>query len=167
MADYKIEPSQMVSASGEASKYKYRLYHSGSGKQWLVADIPNAGDEVYMEGGPNSQGFGGATLAFELLGGGEIKLKGPWHSSSHALWEAIGIDVRDKHLTFVVISRGRRYENGQAILTDVIYKDEEPVIGSFDRGKELARRLGHYIRRNLYLYSKSSGGSSCGPIAHD
>lgn len=157
----------MISGQGEAQSRKYHLYLGRSGKRWLVADQEAAAENVYVEGGPNSDGFAGATLTFPLVSGSEIKLKGPWHANADSLFADTGIDVRDKHFTFVVIAHDREFDNGQTILTNVIHQDSEPILGSFNRGQILARSMARMLGHPVVCYSESSGGSSCGFVKPD
>ena len=159
--DYVIGRQPMISARGSAESRRYYRYLGKSGRTWLVADQPNAAANIYVEGGPDSRGFGGSTLTFPLVDGSEIKLKGPWHANSDSLFADTGVDVRDRHYTFVVISRRR--ESGphlETICVDVLYKDNEPQLGSFHRGDELARQWAREINASVHLYSDSEGGSS-------
>lgn len=166
--DYVIGRLPMVCGSAEAESRKYHKYLGKNGRTYLVADQPDAGANVYVEGGPNSDGFGGRTLTFPLVEGGEIKLKGPWHTNSDDLFANTGIDVRDRHYTFVVISRDRKSgKNYESIMVDVLYRDDEPRLGSFHRGDELARQWARELGGPVYLYSQSSGGSSCGQVKAD
>lgn len=168
--DYIIENQPMTSGQGEAIAKQYHKYEGKSGRTWLVADVPNAGDYVYVTNNPENttsytqgfQGFGGATLPMLLVEGSIFQLRGGWHSNSEALYEDTGVDVRDKHLTFIVVARQRVFEAGQTILKDVLYKDLEPVIGLFDRGKFIANKLYQEFGDPLLLYSRSNGGSSLG-----
>jgi hypothetical protein len=49
------------------------------------------------------------------------------------------------------------------IMADVLYKDDVPILGSFDRGKGIARGLLESLNLDsVALYSASEGGSSCG-----
>ena len=105
--DFVVGRQPIICGSAEAESRKYYKYVGKSGKIWLVADQEDAAANIYAEGGPNSDGFGGRTLTFQLVNGSEIKLKGPWHTNAQALFEETGIDVRDRHYTFVVISRRR------------------------------------------------------------
>jgi hypothetical protein len=166
--DFVVGRLPMVCGSAEAESRRYHKYVGKSGKIWLVADQPDAAANVYVEGGPNSDGFGGRTLTFTLVDGTELKLKGPWHANSDSLFQDTGIDVRDKHYTFVVIIRGR--ESGkqyESIMMDVLYKDDEPQLGSFHRGDLLAREWAQGLGAPVFLYSQSSGGSSCGQVKPD
>lgn len=166
--DYVIGRLPMVCGSAEAESRKYHKYLGKNGRTYLVADQPDAGANVYVEGGPNSDGFGGRTLTFPLVEGGEVKLKGPWHTNSGDLFANTGIDVRDKHYTFVVISRDRKSgKNYESIMVDVLYRDDEPQLGSFHRGDVLARQWAKEIGAPVFLYSQSSGGSSCGQVKSD
>lgn len=152
---------QMFCGQTEAVERRYFRHDDPKGRVWLVADQPNAGDNVYYHDPKdlNSQGFGGATLDFPLVDGGDYSAKGAWHSNSSALLDSTGVDVTAQHLTFVVISKGREYEGEETVMLDVVYKDEAPQIGTFDRYKEIAAKLpkGRYC-----YYSESHGGSSNG-----
>lgn len=166
--DYVVTRQPMVCGSAEAESRRYHKHVGKSGKVWLVADQEDVAANVYVEGGPNSDGFGGRTLTFPLVDGTEIKLKGPWHANSEALFADTGVDVRDRVFTFVVISRDRKSgENYESIMVDVLYKDDAPQLGSFHRGDLLAREWAKEIDAPVFLYSQSSGGSSCGQVKPD
>lgn len=166
--DFVIGRLPMICGSAEAESRKYHKYIGKSGKIWLVADQEDAAANVYVEGGPNSDGFAGRTLTFPLVEGGEIKLKGPWHANSDSLLADTGVDVRNKHRTFVVISRDRKCgERYESIMVDVLYKDEDWQIGSFHRGDLLAREWAREIGAPVFLYSQSAGGSSNGQVKPD
>lgn len=166
--DFIIQRQPMICGSAEAESRKYHKYLGKNGRTYLVADQPDAGANIYVEGGPNSDGFGGRTLTFPLVDGGEVKLKGPWHTNSGDLFANTGVDVRDRHYTFVVISRRRESgKNYESIMVDVLYKDDEPQLGSFHRGDLLARQWAKETGAPVFLYSQSSGGSSCGQVKPD
>lgn len=166
--DFVIERQPMICGSSEAESRRYHKHTGKSGKVWLVADQEDAAANVYVEGGPGSDGFGGRTLTFPLVDGTEIKLKGPWHANSDALLADTGIDVRDRSRTFVVISRDRKSgKNYESIMVDVLYRDDQPQIGSFHRGDEIARQWARELGVPVLCYSQSSGGSSCGQIKPD
>ena len=132
---------------------------------WLVPkNIPNPGDCVHFDDPKdlNSQGYAGATLNFKLADGSVYSAKGPWHSNTDALFRHSGVDIRDKHLTYVVLAEKREYIHfDTTLLSGVCYKDESPVIGKFDRYKEIAK---NYPEAKVY-YAESTGGSSCGIIS--
>lgn len=166
--DFVVQRQPMVCGSAEAEKRRYHKHVGKSGKIWLVADQPNAAANIYVEGGPNSDGFAGRTLTFPLVDGGEVSLRGPWHTNSDGLFADTGVDVRDKHYTYVVISRRRESgEHYESIMVDVLYRDDEPQLGSFHRGDELARQWAREIDAPVFLYSESEGGSSCGQVKPD
>ena len=166
--DFIVQRQPMICGSAEAESRKYHKYVGKSGKVWLVADQPDAAANIYVEGGPNSDGFAGRTLTFPLVDGTEIKLKGPWHANSQLLFQDTGIDVRNRHYTFVVISRDRKPgKNYESIMVDVLYRDEEPQLGSFHRGDVLARQWTRELGVPVYCYSQSKGGSSCGQVKPD
>lgn len=166
--DYVIQRQPMVCGSSEAESRRYYRYLGKNGRTYLVADQPDAGANVYVEGGPNSDGFGGRTLTFPLVDGGEVKLKGPWHTNSGDLYQQTGVDVRDKHYTFVVVSRRRESgKNYESVCVDVLYKDAEPQLGSFHRGDLIAREWARKLDQKVHLYSASKGGSSSGFVEPD
>ena len=166
---YVEEPYRMICGSYDAKIRKYKLYIGKSGMRWLVAIQPNAADNVYVEGGPNSNGFAGRTLDFILEDGKIISLKGPWHTNANSLFKDTGVDIRDKHLTFTVIGLDRTYTDRgyRTVIKDVIYKDEKPTIGEYYRGDKIAMRLAKELNRPVMCYSKSGGGSSCGFVYPD
>ena len=165
MSNFTVGRKAMICSSAEAESRKYFLYKSKKGRKWLVADQPNAGDNVYVEGGPNSEGFAGRTLTFPLVNGEEVSLQGPWHTTSNGLFAATGVDVRDKCLTFGVISHERKCNSAyETEMIDVIYQDEKPIIGTFDRVREIAQKIANKLGKAVFCYSESKGGSSCGQV---
>ncbi len=166
--EYIIKSMPMTCASSEAESKKYNYVVGKSGCIWLYAVQDNSADNIYVSGGKNSDGFAGRTLTFPLIDGKELKLAGPWHANSHDLFKDTGIDLRDKNLTFVVIGLGRetkKTEKGRLdIMLDVIYKDKEPTIGYFDRGDRLAQEIANKIKRPVFYYIQSCGGSSSSKI---
>ena len=165
--DYLVKHEQMLCGSYEAEVRKYNKYIDTSGKIWLVADQPNKADNIYVQGGVNSDGFGGRELSFTLVDDTVIKLKGPWHTNSEALYSATGVDVRDTHLTFGCVSRARDYEGNKTNMVDVIYIDEQPTLGLFQRIANIAKNLVNKHKCTLYTYTQSQSGSSCGPVNYD
>lgn len=172
-ARYELGGYQQFCGSAEAEARKYRLHIGKSGRKWLVGDVPNSAEAIYVEGGPNSRGFAGRELTFPLVGGGEVKLKGPWHTNCDALLADTGIDVRDKTLSFCVIAKRRVQETippsniySKTVLLDILYMDKEPVLGPYSRpeiqvmAKAMAVKLGH----SIYLHKETHGGGGCGPV---
>ena len=160
----------MKCGSYEAEKRIYKLLIGKSGKRWLVSVQTNEADNIYVEGNKNSDGFGGRTLNFELENGEKLDLKGPWHSNSTALFEDTGYDIRNKHLTFGVIALDRKYisYNKPDIYIDVLYKDEDFVVGEFERIEKMAQEFSNKLNKKVAYGVKSWGGGSSGwkqPIA--
>jgi hypothetical protein len=150
----------------EAVSKKYFKYEGKSGRTWLVADQPNAADNIYCSNPGNGpgNGFGGAKLSLALVEGGFFVLNGGWHSNSDSLFRDTGIDLRSKHLTQVVVGRNRTTNsNHETIITDVLYWEKEPLVGSFYRYKEICDQvIQEYNLDNLVYYMESQDGSSCG-----
>ena len=79
----------MISGQGDAQSHVYRLLHGKSGRRWLVAVQPNEADNIYVEGRAGSDGFGGATLKFELENGETVALTGPWKTGADGNIETV------------------------------------------------------------------------------
>lgn len=166
--DFVVQRMPMICGSAEAESRRYHKYIGKSGKIWLVADQEDAAANVYVEGGPNSDGFAGRTLTFPLVDGSEIKLKGPWHTNSDSLFQDTGVDVRNRVYTFVVIGRRVEYgEHYETICADVIFKDDEPQLGSFHRGDELGRQFARQEGKPVYVVRQSKGGGCYGFVKPD
>lgn len=156
----------MVCGSAEAERRTYKKLVGKSGRTWLVAAQPNEADNIYVSGGKNSQGFAGRILVFKLEDGSTLKLQGPWHSNSAALFADTNYDVRDKYLTFGVIGLGRSYGNAVGLnpvtITDVLYKDEYWTLGTFDRIEALAQVAANEVGKTVVYFVKSKGGTASG-----
>ena len=161
MNNFEIKAQPMLCASTEAEKRKYNLYRDKHETIQLVADQPNAGDNIYVEGGPGSCGFDNRIINFELITGEIIKLEGPWKFNSTILFNATGIDVRNKHKTWGCI--GTNWIPGPGFMgtiIDVIYMDNNPVIGVFNRIKNLANNHAKKLGVDVYYYSQNQDGST-------
>ena len=130
-----------------------------SGVIWLIGNLPNAANHIYVSDDCHGGSFG-QRLSFQLEDGTEEVLIGPWHSNSESLFNDTGIDIRNKHVTLVVVSQSR----GLNTCDDVVYIDDAPVVGEFDRGKEIAQRIANQLGGQVYLYSRGLSGSSSTPI---
>jgi len=146
---------------GTNKEHTHKKYIGKSGRTWIVANVENAGADIHVsDPNPNSQGYGGSSLKFLLEDGSFEELQGPWHANSDALYADTGVDVRDKHLTIGVISKNRK----DGFLIGILYLETVPELGVFDRTNKIAQKLANMHKKTLYLYCRSSGGSSCGPI---
>ena len=161
--DYEINKSTTPGLYGEKKKYKIYNDIKEPGRLWVVAIQDNAADDIFV-GFPydtKSQGFYGDWLTFETEGGSKIRLQGPWHSNSKAMYENTGIDIRDKSKTFIAIGIGYMPKiNGT--IKDVIYKDEDFMIGPYNRGDELAQKYANELGCPVFCWTRSMGGSHSG-----
>ena len=156
------EPNLIQSIDWYSTKFK-KLEHKND--VWLVPiNISNPGDYVHVYQPRDQEGFGGKIVDFMLEDGTITSYLGPWHSNAEALFIATGYDVRDKHLTYVVISRNRDLTGYNTTLQDVIYNDTIPQIGLYDRGQRLAQQIANETNEPLYFYTRSTGGSHCGKV---
>lgn len=132
------------------------------GKIWLIADQPNSADNIYVEGGPNSRGFAGATLRFPISGSDEVvELKGPWHSNDSAFFNDTGIDISDKHHVMIIIGEDVKYgKNNETIVHKVLFKDDESVLGIFHRGDVLGREWAQKLGRRVFVVDETTGGGT-------
>jgi len=151
---------EVVSGFAEAEQHEYRMNKGKSGRAWFYAvNLDNSGDYIYCTDSANwdqpGQGFGGATIELQLDNGKRFSLRGGWHSNDEALLEDTGVDLRQLHRTFVIISRGR--EDG--MMVDVVYHDEQPKVGYFNRGERLALEMARSMKEPLYYFARSAGGS--------
>jgi len=152
----------MKSGQYEQSIRKYKKIQGTSGT-WYVAIQDNIADNIYVDShDPKSQGFGGATLEFQLEDGTTEQVKGPWHSNSNALFNDTGYDVRDKSLTRGIVAKSMNYDKSDfiPIYTDVLHYDEQPVIGNFYRIQKIAEKFSKELKCNIYYAVISSGGGS-------
>lgn len=162
--DFLSPPYSMFSGQAEAVAHTYNIHIGKSGRIWLVSTEAACAGNIYVQGGPKSDGFGGATLSFTLANGcDKISLHGPRHSNCESLFSDTGIDVRNRHLVYGVIGKGRDWKDGRSIIKDLIYFDEKPTIGPFNRIKDKAEALAESLNQQLYYYTETKGGSSCGP----
>jgi hypothetical protein len=160
----------MISGVGVAlaCNRKYFLHIGKSKRRWVVsATDENQGEHIYLDGGRGSQGFGGRLMRFQLAPWGYVEFEGPWHSNATDFFRDTGIDVRNKFHTFGVIGRrclsaidnsGRKRD----LIEDVLYFDSAPVLGSFNRIRELAQKMADELGVSVYCYDSSLGGSSQG-----
>jgi len=172
--EYIIKRQPMYSGQADAAARQYFRYTGRSGRTWLVADQPNAADHifvsaVYKPGDRSSfKGFGGAALVFPIVGQDVVTLTGPWHTNSEAFLADVGVDIRDRHLTFVVVARERVWAEGsyEPTYKGLLYlEDGVGVVGSFNRGDHIAEDFADLMGEPVYLYSASPGGSSSMKVA--
>jgi hypothetical protein len=155
----------MISASGEAEDRRYKVLTGKSGKRWLIAIQPNEGDNVYMEGDPGSDGFGGRTISFPLEDGTVLELKGPWKTTS-GLYHDTGYDVSGKFLTMGVVAlehmsvwNPRSYWSVDWY-RGIIHRDTDWVISSWDRIDRIAQAYADEHQCNVFRCTITYGGSS-------
>jgi hypothetical protein len=168
--DFVGEDYAMFSGQADAVERKYHKHIGKSGNTWLVADQEEAAENVYVTNNPKNttspkqrfEGFGGATLSFPLVDGTTFDLHGGWHSNADALYNDTGIDVRGTTRTFVVLGMDRTFIKGlRCVIKDVIYRDEKPTLGRYDRYKDLIKK---FPQAKVY-YMTSKGGGSNGQIS--
>lgn len=160
----------MISGQGDAQERRYRLHREKpsrefpDGRIWLVAKQDNAADNIYVEGAQGSDGFGGATLTFDIEDDAPVHLKGPWKTGADALFKATGVDVRGTYLTRGIVAMQKEHGKwpGPDTFRDVLHFDQGAVLGSFDRIRGIAQAAANARRRRVYHASISKGGGHSG-----
>lgn len=149
----------MKSGVHEASIRKYKLFMGKSGKRWVVADQPNAADNIYVDGGVGSQGFAGRTMSFTLVDNTVVDFIGPWKTMAEGLYEDTGYDVRNTYTIQGIISLDRKIGSfGNEEYSNILHYDESPQLGSFERIGLLAQKLANEHGKNVWYAYRSEGG---------
>lgn len=131
---------------------------------WYYTDGENAASNIYCST-RNKEGMGGATVEMHTPDG-VFPETGIWHSNADSLFNATGIDIRDKHLTsYIVCLEIERPKNWyEATLCKQVQAVELSVVGEFNPGKEVAQRIANKLDRKVFFMRKSTGGGSSGWI---
>jgi hypothetical protein len=151
----------------QSVKYTKHEDKDGSGRIWLVGNTNNAADYIYcgFTKHTGSHGFAGRWMNFGCADGEVVKIQGPWHSNAEDLYKHTGVDIRNKYLTFVVVAATRKHdEHYNTFYENVFYIDDEPTVGTFDRGEEIAQKIANKRKQEVMYYRASTGGSSSGSI---
>jgi len=163
LPDYEQGPLPIICGSQDAEKRRYRRVDNGK-TIYLIADQPNAADNIYKSSPGPSEGFGGRTLSFPLVDGTVIEVQGPWHIGADAFLLNRFPELAVQHYTFGVIGLERESTWPKTIIRKVIYKDDDWVLGPFQRVQSIAQEKANELGCTVYCYSQSQGGSSCGPV---
>lgn len=154
-------------------KITFKKVKGKSGKTWFIGLIPNAASQVYVTNNPSNTtgkgggyGFGGATISFPCEDGTVFDAHGPWHGNSEGLYDDTGLDIRTLHLTRVEVSSDREFDDHfRAVMTgEIYYREIEPVMGDFYRGKRIGQAIADLHDKSVWVYSESEGGSSTSKI---
>lgn len=149
----------------------HKLVKGKSGRDWIVSLQTNAADRIYVTNNPENKvngrrdfaGYGGATLKFKLEDGSEFEAHGPWHANPDGLFEDTGLDLRSLSLTKILIAKSIRYDSERGyrpVFEDIIYSEDQSVLGEFNRGDVIAQQLSNLLGEKLVVHSVSQGGSS-------
>jgi hypothetical protein len=165
---FSYESRRMISGQAEAQIRTYEMYVGKSGRAWFVPYLQtDKADNIYVTDSADwlkrGNGFGGTTLRLNLKDGSDFALRGGWHSNAEGLLEDTGVDVTDTHLTYGAVGLSR-VENAYMTIGDLIYKDEEPTMGKYNRIRTIAVEYANEHNVTVYYCVQSTGGGSCGPI---
>jgi len=166
--DYEVKPGMIISSSGvvEESVFERYDYPNRPGFYWFIkSTVPNRAEYVFY-GSPNtknSQGMAGRIIPFKCTDGQTINIQGPWWSNADAFKRSTGIDITDEYFTFIVISRERihNYKRDFYTYIDVVYKDDGPTLGPYERYKKVLRDVFAVLPdEKLFLYHRCTSGGS-------
>jgi len=164
MKVYNIKHQGMISAIGEQQKYFYNTFLDSKMHRWFwPTGIDNPGDYIYVSIPKNESGFGGRIMNFYVTKTIKIDVKGPFQTNSMAFKHASDIDLTEKHLIFGVISINK----GPNQMIGVLYEDDVPKIGHFNRILDLSQQMSKERKQILFYYSQSTGGSVVGMTKND
>lgn len=101
----------MICASAQAESAKYRKVQGKGRSTWLVP-LDNDPYKIHVDmHDPNSEGYAGRTISFNLEDGTEYNAKGPWNSNVDALFQDTGIDLRSTfNIKLRVYDAAKHYE---------------------------------------------------------
>lgn len=126
--------------------------------------IPDAADFIYARDMDTkiSHGFARRTLIFETADG-PLSLQGPWKSNSDQLFRETGVDLRESHLTIGVVARyAKPIDLCRAVYSGVLFADEAPVNGHFDRIEMIAQRYADELGQRIFFSMRSHGSGHAG-----
>lgn len=182
--NYPLPGYRMESGQAKAVEPIYHLITSESkdGCAWLMSvNFPNIADHLITQGGtlrifnqekkllfedirPYSDGFGGATLTFNLDDGCTCTIQGAWHSNPESFLRATGIDVRNKHLIKLsIVGLDRGVIDGRQHIIDVCFLAVEKI-DHFNYTTRIAQEYADRLARPVIYYQQTDGGSQSGPI---
>lgn len=141
----------------------YKIYKGKSGATWIVGQCASPAQNIYKAPPSYQQapkydgfrGFGGRTLSFNLEGGSEYSVAGPWQLNASSLYGDTDVDVRNTAITWGCIAMGREGN----IYKDVVFIDEFPVMGTDHRIRLMTNVLMRQSNMQLYEYCKNVDGS--------
>lgn len=172
----KVEFLEWIREKCNSEKIPYKKVKGKSGKTWIYGHNAN---HIFVEADKRElapdydgfKGFGGRTITFDMVDGTQESLKAPWQSNADALFYDTGVDLRNKHWSMCIISKGREpdpYNLGHyGVAKDVIHLDKGPVLGEFHRGTKLAMRIAKELGDKVYCFNFTSSGCGSGPVYPD
>ena len=141
-----------------AESYRYHRYYDAAGRQWFVADAPDAGDRICVS--HVDADFDVDLVTLTLTTDETVTVRGFWTSNPDALFDMTGVDVRDKCKTMGVVALGEEdFRVGvPATYTGVIHHDEVPVLGTHDRVLQIAQKAATKLGKPVYAAWKGASG---------
>jgi len=118
-----------------------------------------AGDFIFVQKSPNIDAKK-THLVVNTVDGKKLAIVEWKHENSNNLFQATGINLKNKHLSYIVI--GLDFEIGMkntVIIKKVLYKDKEPQSGSLFRGNNISRLIASREKSIVFLYRKTIWGN--------
>jgi hypothetical protein len=138
------------------------------GKFVYAINVCNPAEHVYSVSDEyDPRGFGGSPVTFKMEDGSEYISRGTWYCAASYLPKEIYEEIKATYLTRCVISHKpivTKSFGSQVLMieddSDIIFMDDEWVLGEFDRGVQVAVEYAHKLSKDVYYWSLNTSGSS-------
>lgn len=121
---------------------------------WYIGKTQNSGDWIFFSSDPFQYGETKPSPIKITTEGGVEEVSSLWRSSSEELFLDTGMDLRDKHLTFGVVSEIREIGDLDIKMEEILHADESPVLGTIDRIDSIAQDLANGSGKTLFYIRK-------------
>lgn len=130
-------------------------------------NIPNPADWVYSVSDVriSKSGFGGRVIDFNMEDGSVYTSQSTWNCAASYLPESEYNKIKETHSMYCIISHVPiKCDYYGALVTieqesDIIFMDEEWVLGESDRGDKLAEYYAHKLGKDVYYRFTTVGGA--------
>ena len=106
-------------------------------------------------------------IGFRMDSGETRAYCGPWHSNSEGLLKDTGVDLRDRHESFGVISLGRMYTTEGWMMRGILHYDGGPIVGPFDRIERLAQSWANTRQQSVWFFARTANGEGLQSVSPD
>jgi len=154
--DWEVEPYNF---NTYPKPRNYFLVEKGE-NTWIIPTTgPDRASYIHLVN-PRSRGYSGLVLDFPLTNGTIFQAVAPWNCSADALKMSTGIDLTTEHLSLVVVGKSLKLApRSNAVIQDVLYMDDEPKEGTYNRAELIALRILQQTGlSSVAIFSCSRGG---------